>query len=255
MILLLGGTAETALLATMLAEAGYGVLVSTATDTVLDTGSHPRIEKRTGPLDECGLTEFIGRRGIRAVVDATHPYAEAARLNAGKAAESSRIPYFTYIRPGTIPANKNVLIARDHTEAATLAFSLGRSVFLTTGSRYLSPYAVAARQTGVNLVVRVLDTPESLQACRTAGITEKNIIMGRGPFSLEQNTEIIEKFGIGVVVTKDSGAPGGVDAKLEAARREGCVLVVVSRPAAPYKDAFYDMGNLLDALRARVSPQ
>lgn len=254
MILLLGGTAETASLATMLAEAGYGILVSTATDTALDTGSHPRIERRTGPLDERGLVELISRHGIRAVVDATHPYAKAARTNAEKAAKVSRIPYFTYVRPRAIPPGEDVLTARDHAEAATLAFSLGRPVFLTTGSRNISPYAAAAWQTGVTLVARVLNTRESLQACRTAGIPEENIILGRGPFSLEQNTKIIEKFGIGVVVTKDSGTPGGVDAKLEAARREGCVLVVVSRPEAPDKDAFSDRETLLDALRVRVAP-
>lgn len=43
MILLLGGTADTAILATMLAEAGYDVLVSTATGIPLATGDHPRI--------------------------------------------------------------------------------------------------------------------------------------------------------------------------------------------------------------------
>lgn len=46
MILLLGGTADTAILATMLAEAGYDVLVSTATGIPLATGDHPRIRRQ-----------------------------------------------------------------------------------------------------------------------------------------------------------------------------------------------------------------
>ncbi|MDO9585413.1 MAG: hypothetical protein Q7I93_02885 [Syntrophales bacterium] len=43
MILLLGGTADTAILAAMPAEAGYDVLVSTAAGIPLATGDHPRI--------------------------------------------------------------------------------------------------------------------------------------------------------------------------------------------------------------------
>ena len=34
-----------------------------------------------------------------------------------------------------------------------------------------------------------------------------------------------------MLVTKDGGAAGGVPEKLEAARREGCEVVVVARPA------------------------
>jgi precorrin-6A/cobalt-precorrin-6A reductase len=35
-----------------------------------------------------------------------------------------------------------------------------------------------------------------------------------------------------VLVTKDSGAAGGVPAKLQAARREGCLVVVIRRPVS-----------------------
>jgi len=81
----------------------------------------------------------------------------------------------------------------------------------------------------------------------------QNIVTGRGPFSVAQNVRIIRKFAIGVVVTKDGGAAGGVNAKSEAARREGCALVVVSRPEAPDQDAFDNMDDLLTALRTKIS--
>lgn len=254
MILLLGGTAETALLATQLARAGYKVLVSTATGTALATGNHPLITRRTGALDEDGLARLLRQHPVRAVVDATHPYAAAVRLNARRAAEGLGIPYFTYIRPPAIRAGEGIAVAPDHPEAARLAFSHGRPVLLTTGSRNLAPYGAAARQTGIPLVVRVLDTPDSLRACRTSGIPERNIVTGRGPFSLAQNREIIGRFAIGVVVTKDGGTRGGAEAKLAAARQEGCVLVVISRPAAPEKNVFADPEMLLAALIARVPP-
>ncbi len=46
MILLLGGTSESVFLASRLAEQGYPVLVSTATDIPLDFENHPLITRR-----------------------------------------------------------------------------------------------------------------------------------------------------------------------------------------------------------------
>lgn len=253
MILLLGGTADTAPLATLLAEAGYKVLVSTATDVPLATGEHPRITRRIGPLNQDNLVQLLLEQGIRAVVDAAHPYAAEAHRTARAAATCARIPYLAYLRPSVFTPDSDVINAGNHEEAATLAFAVGRPVFLTTGSRYLFPYADAARKSGVPLIVRVLNQPESIQACRDAGILPENIIVGRGPFTVEQNVEAIRKYAIGVMVTKDSGEAGGVEAKQEAARREGCILAVVARPKVSALDLYESMESLLSALHERVS--
>ncbi len=254
MILLLGGTAETAALATGLAEAGYGVLVSTATEIPLETGRHARILRRTGPLDAAGLADLATSQGIRAIVHAAHPYAETARINSRGAAEAAHIPCYVYLRPPSILRDGAMAFARTHEEAAGLAFSLGRPVFLTTGSRNLLPYAAAARRSGGSLVVRVLDTPESRKACCGAGIPDRCVITGRGPFSVEQNIAVIRRFGIGVLVTKDGGEPGGADAKVEAARREGCALVILSRPEPAEKPVFDCIDDLIRALCADIPP-
>ncbi|MCU0580672.1 MAG: precorrin-6A/cobalt-precorrin-6A reductase, partial [Desulfobacterota bacterium] len=75
-ILLLGGTSETAPLAESLAEQGFSVLVSTATAVPLNIGRHPGIRHRSGPLDKDQLAVLFRTEGIRAVLNATHPYAE-----------------------------------------------------------------------------------------------------------------------------------------------------------------------------------
>ena len=50
MILLLGGTGESAAVAEGIAEAGYEVLVSAATDVPLNSGSHANLHRRSGRL-------------------------------------------------------------------------------------------------------------------------------------------------------------------------------------------------------------
>ena len=258
MILLIGGTSETAPLAAGLAGAGYAVLVSTATGVPLAIGDHPRISRREGRLDEEGMVALGREKGIRAIVDAAHPYAVAVHAAAQKAAQRLGIPCLVFRRDAADIKGDNIRIAADHAEAAAMAFAAGRPVLLTTGSRNLAPYAQAARRTGVPYAARVLDTRESLDACRAAGIRDERIIAGRGPFSIEENLAVIRRFGIGVIVTKESGRVGGVEAKLAAARQTHCEVIVIRRPEAPtFGPVFDDPAALVAALReigARQDP-
>ncbi|MBI2191566.1 MAG: precorrin-6A reductase [Planctomycetes bacterium] len=248
MILLLGGTSETAALATGLAEAGYPVLVSTATEIPLETGRHPAIRRRSGRLDAEGLAAIVREEGIRAVVDATHPFATVVHATARETATRLSIPYLRFERPHTDLQTHNLFFAEDHPQAARIAFSFGRAVLLTTGSKVLEPYVSEARRTGTALAARVLPHPQSLEACRAAGLPDGLILTGRGPFSVEENRSAIRQFGIGVLVTKDSGAAGGVPEKIAAARLEGCCVVVVRRPAESTAAVYSSVPGLIEAL-------
>lgn len=253
MILLLGGTSETSSLAEELAGAGYDVLVSTATDVPLAIGAHPRIQRRSGRLDEEGMADLIRDASIRGIVDATHPYAALARRTARAVSERLTIPYFTLIRPTGLAESDKVFQARSHDEAARIACDAGKPVFLTTGANNLEPYAREAGKAGVPLVVRVLPEETSLDACRAAGIPEANVIAARGPFSVEDNILAMEKYRIGVIVIKDSGQSGGTPEKVEAAQKKGCRIVVVMRPADSASDAFEDISLLVSAVKAKIS--
>jgi len=254
MILLLGGTSETAPLASALATAGFKVLVSTATNVPLDVGDHPNISRRSGNLDRDQMIKLSNRQGVIAIVDASHPYASSARANARRTAEQLRIPYLSWVRP-PIPEQDGLRSSvSDHDTAAKVAFSFGQPVLLTTGSRNLEPYVREASATAVRLVVRVLSHPSSVEACHMAGVPDENIVPGRGPFSIEENLSIIKKFAIGVLVTKDSGLAGGVPEKLEAACIAGCRVVLVQRPAefsavAGFSDVSELVGELCRLLR------
>jgi precorrin-6A/cobalt-precorrin-6A reductase len=132
MILLIGGTSETAPLASGLAAAGYEVLVSTATNAPLAIGDHPRISRREGRLNEEGMVALAGEKGIRVIVDAAHPYAAEAHTVAGKAARRLGIPCLVFRRAAADMKGENIRFAADHAEAAEMAFAFGRPVLLTT---------------------------------------------------------------------------------------------------------------------------
>jgi precorrin-6A/cobalt-precorrin-6A reductase len=263
-VLLFGGTSETAPLALKLVAARWRVLVSTATDATLNVGEHSDIRRRCGRLNAIQLEELMRLEQVAAVVDATHPYASEVQQAAQNAATATQLPYLRYQRQALLDAINTIgtdttnddpgwIHATDHTHAAAIATQLAkeskRGILLTTGSRHLAPYVTAAQRDQVRLFARVLDHPDSSAACDQAGLPVSRRIVGRGPFTLEQNRTLIQQHQIGILVTKDSGRAGGVAEKLEAARLERCQLIVVQRPETDTLNVFDDMDQLIKTLQ------
>ena len=254
MILLFGGTSETAEVATALADLDCSVLVSTATDAELDVGSHPCISRRIGRLDSEGMQALIREQNIRLLIDASHPYAIALHETVAEVAVTTGIPCLRFQRQRGKYDADNLFEVADHEEAALLAASFGTSILLTTGSRNLQPYVNAAQEQGVPLFARVLPHPDSVMACDQVALPESNRIYARGPFSVEQNRALISDHRIGVLVTKESGVQGGVAEKIAAARQEDCLVVIVRRPEiqSSTQHICVDLESLLRAVKATV---
>jgi len=248
-ILLLGGTSETAPLATKIAQSGFTVLVSTATETPLDIGSHPAIKRRCGRMDSAQITDLVNCQHLAAIVDATHPYATVVHQEARKAAQHSQRPYLRYQRQSLLNLPAGAINVADHEMAAFYACAVGKPILLTTGSRHLAPYVIAAQQKQIALFARVLNHPESIAACDQAGLEPHRRIIERGPFSVEQNRALIRQHNIGVLVTKESGNAGGIEEKIAAADLEHCQLIIVQRPNEESTGCFADMAQLVSALQ------
>ena len=252
MILLIGGTSDTAPIATGLANAGFRILVSTATDIPLDTGSHPRIARRCGFLDASGWSALIREHGFELVVDAAHPFATGVHALIRQEASKAGVPCIAYERPaGGYAGKTGVIRTTGHDKAAAIACRLGKPILLTTGTKDLLPYVRESRRTGAFLIVRVLPHPPSIEACLVAGIPRHCIVAARGPFSVTDNREIIRRFGAGVLITKDSGPSGGVPEKMLAARRESCIIVLIERPQPATGATFDSIPRLIDFIAER----
>jgi precorrin-6A/cobalt-precorrin-6A reductase len=196
------------------------------------------------------MAAVVRDEAVRCIVDATHPFAVVVKRTARSVATRLQIPYLALARPLGITAGANVVRAADHEAGARTAFGFGRPVLLTIGSRNLEVYAKTAHERHLPLVARVLDHPASIAACRRVGFGEDCLIVGRGPFSFEQNREVIQHYRIGVVVTKDSGGAGGFEAKLEAAAAESCRVVVVDRPAIDVAPSVASIAEMACAVTA-----
>lgn len=228
MILLFGGTSETLPITEGLANAMVPTLVSTATSAPLAIAQSPWIHHRHGRLTATAMIDVIRSHGITCLVDASHPFASVLHQTAQLVADTIGIPYLRYERPSSAIAHAHLV--PDHTSAAILACSFNRPILLTTGSKNLAEYTTLAAQHKIPIYARILDLPESIDACTHAGLHPHQCIFARGPFSIDENRSLLRALAIGVLVTKDSGTIGGVDTKLEAARLEQCESIMVKRP-------------------------
>ena len=240
-VLVLGGTGEARRLATALAGEGVDVLSSLAgrvADPLLPPG-----EVRIGGFGgAAGLTAWLQTHPVRAVVDATHPFAATMTASAAAAAELTGIPLVRLQRPGWTAAPGDDWRWVDSLEEAAAAVAGFGSVFLTTGRKSLGAFAgLTAR-----CLVRSVDPPEPPLPERT------EVVLARGPFTVEEELALLRERAVEVVVTKDSGGAMTV-AKLTAARILGLPVVLVRRPPAPEGvPVVTTVEDALDWLRAQA---
>jgi precorrin-6A/cobalt-precorrin-6A reductase len=220
-ILVLGGTGEARKLAEDLVEREVRVVSSLAGRV-----ARPRLpvgEVRVGGFGGPeGLAAWLRENDVRAVVDATHPFAERIGANAAKAAELTRVPLLRLARPGWQPAEGDVWHwADDLAEAARKLPGLGKRVFLTSGRQGLPAFA---HLHDLWFLIRCVDPPEPPLP------RHHELILARGPYEAASERELLRR--VDVLVTKDSGG-AQTSAKLTAARELCKPVLVVRRPPRP----------------------
>jgi len=97
MILLLSGTGDGRKIFSVLSKKGYPVLAAVATSYGVRILSGECLsggaQLSSQPLDSSAIVSLIQEKGIRAVVDATHPFAVQASANAIRACEITGVRY------------------------------------------------------------------------------------------------------------------------------------------------------------------
>jgi precorrin-6A/cobalt-precorrin-6A reductase len=224
MILVLGGTGEARQLAEDLVEREVRVVSSLAGRV-----ARPRLpvgEVRVGGFGGPeGLAAWLRENDVKAVVDATHPFAERIGANAAQAAEQTRTPLLRLARPGWEPGEHDVWHWADELEdAAKKLPELGERVFLTSGRQGLPAFA---HLDDLWFLIRCVDPPEPPLP------RHHELLLARGPYEVAAERRLLVR--VDVLVTKDSGG-AQTSAKLTAARELGKPVLVVRRPSRPHTE-------------------
>ncbi len=225
-ILIFGGTTEGRILAEYCAANAIPAVVSVTTEYGASLLPN-EVEFAAGKLDAEQIAAFIAKRGFCAAIDATHPYARLASANIKAAAEQSGIPYYRVLREESGELSGRV--CADISQAADYLNTTDKRALITTGSKELAEFT-RVRGFSERLFARVLPADGIEERCAALGFRPENLIVEKGPFSVERNIAHIRDTGAEILVTKESGAAGGYPEKREAARLCGIELVTILRP-------------------------
>ncbi|NKE60050.1 cobalt-precorrin-6A reductase [Lentzea sp. PSKA42] len=166
-----------------------------------------------------GLAQWLRDNEIHAVVDATHPFARRITSNAYEACARVGVPFLILRRPGFTPQDGWHWVDSVAEAARSLP---GERVFLTTGRQDLAEFASCPQW----FLARMVEPPEPPMPQRI------EVLLSRGPFTVDGELALMRSHRIDTLVTKDSGGEM-TSAKLEAARQLGVLVVIVRRPPLP----------------------
>ena len=223
-VLILGGTTEARRLAAELSTDPTLRVTSSLAGRVAEPrlpAGEVRIGGFGGPE---GLAAWLREQRVDALIDATHPFAGTISRNAATAAAEVHVPLLALRRPSWVPvAGDDWHPVGSLDEAAAALTALGRRIFLTTGRQGLAAFA---HLTDLHFLARSVDAPEPPMPPHT------EILLDRGPFTLDGERAVLREHRIDVLVTKDSGGAATAP-KLTAARELNLPVVIITRPQPP----------------------
>ncbi|MCP3443008.1 cobalt-precorrin-6A reductase [Bradyrhizobium sp. CCGUVB14] len=221
--LILGGIADASLLAAEIARAGIDAVYSYGGRTRVPA-DQPLPTRIGGFGGVSGLADYIRRETITHVIDATHPFAAEMSRNAVEACANTGTPLIALERaPWTRRPGDNWIEVGDVAAAAAALPEAPAHVFLAIGRQHIAPFAAKPRHA---YTLRFVDPPEAPLPFTA------DVLVSRGPFTLDGELDMMRKRGIDWVVARNSGGDGA-HAKIDAARRLGLPVIMISRPTLP----------------------
>ncbi|MFM7363143.1 MAG: cobalt-precorrin-6A reductase [Cuspidothrix sp.] len=224
-VLILGGVGDATELVTRVANiSGIEAIASLAGRTLAP--HTPVANVRIGGFGGvAGLVNYLQEMKIDILIDATHPFAHQISENAAAATDKVGIPRLMLIRP---PWQKletdNWIEVENNLAAANVLENHSHRVFLTIGRQEIATFA---HLHNIWFLMRMIDPPN-------AGVIVPPglILYDRGPFTLESEEEILLKYNIDTIVSKNSGGSATYP-KIIAARKLEIKVVMVKRPPVP----------------------
>ena len=234
------GTGDGNSLANEIANAGYRVVVSAATDYGQQVAKEacPQLHIRGGHIGASARKLELQKNRAAAIVDATHPFASKMSEQLMSLSTQLELPYIRYERASSVIEEKNVFSCSSVEEAAEKAIAMGERVFLATGAKALKEILKADKAGQKTWFARITADPEFVQTAVEAGIPLSRICAMQGPFSAGFNEELWRQWQIDCVVTKESGEAGGFQTKVQAAASLNIPLIVIKRPEVAYPAVF-----------------
>jgi precorrin-6A/cobalt-precorrin-6A reductase len=235
-LLLLAGTGEARLIAAQLAARGVRAVASLAGAT--RQPATLALPTRSGGFGgRAGFVDYLKAENISAVLDATHPFAQRISHRTAEVCAERGLPYVQFLRPAWQAQAGDKWTFLDHEAEAAEHIAEGATVFLATGLQNLEDFA---NLRGRKVICRRIDPPRA-----AFPFANGDYLVGRPPFSVEDEIKLFQKLGVNWLVVKNSGGAAS-RSKLDAARALGLRVALIRRPAQPEGQKVTTVAEALD---------
>ncbi|TCK98653.1 cobalt-precorrin 6A reductase [Natranaerovirga hydrolytica] len=253
MILLLGGTSDSLLIAEQLSVLTQSFVISTTTEYGKNiANSRFKNQVICGKMTQEDLKAFCIQNKIKIIIDSTHPYAQVISQNAIAVCKDRAMDYYRYERPlEDYEMEKKVIMCTTYEEAGDIVNKGVGNVLLTTGSKNVEKI-VKAIEDRDRIYIRLLPTSQEIKKLEQLQLKPKQIIGMQGPFSLEMNLIMLEHIKAKYLITKESGAVGKTKEKIQAALRSNVIPIVIKRPKLHYPTVYYTIDALMAVLKKEL---
>ena len=240
--LILGGTSDASQLAAEIARAGFDAVYSYGGRTRAPA-EQPLPTRIGGFGGVSGLADYMRREGITHVIDATHPFAAEMSRNAVAACAETGTPLIAIERsPWVKTPGDNWIEVGDVNAAVAALPELPAKVFLAIGRQHIAPFATKSQHA---YTLRFVDPPEAPLPFAA------DVIVSRGPFTLDGELEMLRTRGVMWIVARNSGGDGA-RAKIDAARTLGLPVIMIARPELPERQRVESVAEIMQWLGHRA---
>ncbi len=222
-VLLLGGTEEAYRLAEKIAQEPDWCCITSLAGVTRNPKIPPGELIKGGFGGVEGMAGYLRERGVSALIDATHPFADQISRNAFETCGKTGTPLLRLERPPW-PAQPHWQCKSNVKEAARFFQNREERVLLTIGRQEADEFHISPSS---YFLVRMIDPPDS-----PLKISNHDLLLMRGPFSVESERRILRDNRIDWLITKNSGGKSGSN-KLIAAEEEGVSVCLINRPELP----------------------
>jgi len=223
-LLLLAGSGEGRRISAALAEMPEIDVIASLAGAVRQPAKLAVATRIGGFGGDDGFRRFLRDEDINAVLDATHPFAARITDRTARICSDLKLPHAVVLRPEWQPQPGDDWRFFDHEEEAAAFIEQGATVFLGTGVNGLLGFA---NLQGRKVICRRIDEPRN-----PFPFPGGEYLVGRPPFSIEDEVTLFQRLRIDWLVVKNSGGTPS-RSKLDAARQLGIRVALLRRPEPP----------------------
>ncbi|NME69579.1 precorrin-6A reductase [Flammeovirga aprica] len=232
MVLVFGGTTEGKRVIKALEQRQQAFIYSTKTKVEVESSAC--MKYCFGVLDQDLMQTMIKENQVTMIIDAAHPFAEVLHKTIEEVALQNKLPVIRFGRePIQLKNKEGIHWVESYQQAEALLFDQfqGKKLLALTGVQTIEKFEKWWKQNPSWF--RILPRESSKKIAQKAGFPSEDLILSMPNQELEKEMVLIQEKGVDILMTKESGASGFLQTKIDASQACGIPIIIIREPKIP----------------------